>query len=918
MNTTRFLRTSLVRKLAILDDLNNNQIGATGSTRPVHRESLTFRFLEGYPKLVGMVRRGALAVSSDVEVRVLADAIEYAYLDGSEAGLTYIEYFDGVEGVNVELLRQILDEAEEYSADELKKINRIDQSLFKVSEMVNDPTAVKECYKRAFARHEIELPFAKESMNKLLSLVGFPGKRREISRLEDLRIFSFEFFTALWPLFGPRVLSIIFSYFQYRSEILPKKMEADWNVLTMFGFEKLLSRLILLRAVNGDQESREFFEQKKVTFAASFSSDLLNGAQNFLSGKPSGLSAMELLSDGNPIENAILLSIHVMERTDEINFVTRLIEAYNQDPSISLVLNWDAVYEDITNLKYLQKPELIFLSSLITQPSVMSSSKRMSGQYGHGGAGADLRRVARYHRDKLSGTRSSFLSSFDALPKSAAELVVHFLFSGGMLDRIANEFPSNTSTAASLVPSSPAVRSLEARDDLINYARKRRIFSDSYAKFLLEDVRDKYRQIRFESSEDSGRIRIRQSELAGEIYSWLKPRINVVALPKNRSSAEYFERRLNARSSLLAPEITNFLCFSSKNRHSKNRFAFNNLLADKLRHNFLSIRISEKLNPIFDEYQIGTENAHEILECVESHIKEFSRIWLTIDRERSFFEELSEKLSEIIVQDSIALQSPDEVATSMARNVAAESIARFDALLGSCRKAWKTEFLEGVKAEVRDTAEELNFSELIADRLVEGLEQGFDESSRWMRVNQDERPNTVRLRDLVLSETFLLKKQPTFREKFKVDLFLHTERGGRQSTDKELVIGGEFLTPIVAIVDNLIPNATKSSFLGNSTSIRVRCVYENATLRLDIANKIDASKSQEVLRSVRRAQELIKEPIQNEVLGTSGGGTGIFRIRRTCEDEFGSAFEMRISADLSDEYPVVVTCRMPCPNARWE
>lgn len=918
MNKERFLHTSLVRKLGILDELSGSRKTASNATREVHRNSLTFRFLKGYPELVGLVRRGAIGVSSDVEVRVLADAIEYAYQDGREAGRSYIEYFEGVEGVNVDLLRKILDDATQISEAEIRNINKIDQSLFKVAEMTRDASGVRECYERAFARHAINLPFSKEPMDKLLSIVGFPRKRQEISSLEDLRIFAVEFFTTLWPLFGPRVLSIIFRYFQYRSKISSRVMEEDWRVLSMFGFERLLSRLILLRAVNGDKVSRAFFNQPDVSHAAGLSSKVLHGAKKFLSGDPSELKAIELLTDDNPIENAILLSIHVMERTDEINFISRLMTAYDLDPSISYVLDWEAVYEDIRNLRHLQKPELIFMASLATQPSVMASSSSIAGQYGHGGAGSDLRRVARYHRDKMNGTRSTFLSSFDRLPRSAVELVIYFLFSGGMLDRIANEFPSNTSSAAALVPSSPAVRSLEARDDLISYARKRKIFPQSYANFLLEDVRDKYRQIRFESDEDGGRIRIRQSELSAEIYVWLKPRINVVALPKNRKNASYFERRLEARSSLLAPALTEFLCFSPKNRNSKNRFSFNNLLADKLRHNFLSIRISEKLQPIFDEYEVDSVRAREISECVESYIKTFSGRWLTIDPNRSFFANLSQVLAEIIIRESYVVQSREETVANLADGVARHSIESFDNLLDRCREAWTGEYLERVKSDVRETSEELGLSELIADRLMEGLDQGFEESSRWMRVNQDARPSAVRIRDLLLSETFLLKKQPSFRENFKVDIFQHTKQGGRQSTEKELVVGGEFLAPIVALVDNLIPNATKSSFLGVSTPMRVRCLLENGVLRLDFANRIDSAKSDEVLKNVKRARELIEQPIEEEALGSSGGGTGIFRIRRACEDEFGAAFEMSISVDFSDEYPVVVSCRMPCSNAEWE
>ncbi|PUB12025.1 hypothetical protein DFP92_1111 [Yoonia sediminilitoris] len=110
----------------------------------------------------------------------------------------------------------------------------------------------RRCYDEVLARRSISTPLDKKGMLSLLQLVDDTFEHDPVRDFAALTKFIWDFATRTWPLFDASVLHIPMKYFKFDNEISMSDMKTHVALMDGYGLERLLSRLIVLRAISSN------------------------------------------------------------------------------------------------------------------------------------------------------------------------------------------------------------------------------------------------------------------------------------------------------------------------------------------------------------------------------------------------------------------------------------------------------------------------------------------------------------------------------------------------------------------------------------------------------------------------------------------------------------------------------------------
>lgn len=905
------LENGLVRRLQMLNYLKGSKGGRKKQPPSRYTDSIAFRYLWAR-------NNGASSnASADFDITLLSFVLQVANSYDQEAAKRYLSHFEHAVGVNAPLFRHLIDGTAPQDLSQLRQLDSIDRSIFAVEQPSVDTEQIRRCYERAFGYHKIELPFDKTGMELLVNLVSGKEvkKRPKTNTINGIREFVHTFLERTWPLFSPNVLNIIYVYFRFHSRIAYEDIVVHHRSLKMFGLERLHTRLVVLRAINSDSEAKKFIERNLSWEETGLEQEQISKIKKFFRKEESGIESIENISTLNPIECCMFLSIYVYERQSPEDFLDRLVKACAHDPSLLSVLDWQEFYEhEIKEARDIRSPSLVFLAAALNDDDVRLNFKKITNQYGVGGAGSDLRRYAFLCRSK-SYSRTKFLNSFNVLPKSVREKVFWFMISPGMLDRIANIFPSEAQKLGLAPGSNVAMASLETKQACIQYAVNRGLIDRQRGSRMQAEIRRVFRQMKYEKEESKGRLRIRGSDLAQDIKNWFYLHWESFSHDGERAEDPYFDVRREAYAELVSESLTKFLCFLDTSEQQPNRFAFDAILGDKLRHNFISIRLREKIDPILEHYGVSEETSEETRDAIEDEVTDFCKRWITIYHHRSFFAELRESLRQLIFEWA-KLSEPQF--SDISRQIADRSLEVFGQLLTECKQRWLEEYLPRTEAEIVDIFEhDDDCSQLATDRICGSLDEGFRESAEWMQINEIQYPEHVGLSDLIETEAFQLKQQPNFRREFHIERYKKLTNRKLSLTSQEITIPGEIIELVVSIVDNLISNACRYSGLGVNTPVTFQLEEHKDGVLIKVANSISHENIADVRRNIAKFRRLLKEPADELTLSKTSG-TGLSRVRLAGENTLGKNFTMGIHENMDSDRPVEVFCFLPLGETPWE
>jgi len=852
--------------------------------------------------------------NEDRELQVLTGALYRAYRGALGTARSYINYFKSFEDVNTNLISRIVEGDCRTDWEGYDNLHSIDQSLFLIESAHIGQSEIREIYSQELIKYGVSLPLDKEKMELVLRLKNPKFPSMSISGMDSLRDFVSTFLLNCWPLFSPIILDLIFPYFESKFNFSHDKMVADYGILKKYGFERLMSRLIILKGVNGYEPAKQCLKNSELLQDSGIPIENVLIIKRYLDGDTPRSKNIYELTDNNPIENAILLSIYVMERKDEFDFLARLVEVHEIDPTITDFLNWDDLHKDVHDVRITKKPNLVFLASILVNKKIRANFKKIANQYGVGGAGADLRKYAMHIR-RQTASRSKFLNSFNDLPKNARKIIIRFLLSPGMLDRIANIFPNETEDQSPKgIDSTSATRSLETKRDCLAYARNKYLMPRTEANRLLADVRKNLRQIKYEQLESKGRVKIPVKELAVEIHRWLEPYHYRLKQFSSHANSSFYKAQLKADAYSIAPELCAFICFSNPSERTPNRFAFDIILGSKLRHNFISIQLKDKVDPLLSKQHVSDDVIDDVKDIIEYQIDDFCKDWLTIYEGQKFFQVLNGKLIELMVNWG-ASNSDDLV--ELSEQISVFALKRLERKLEEAQSTWLSKYFSELEKDLDEFTEiEEEINQLMKDRLLRELDKGFKESAMWMQLNQAVYPKYVDLRDLIITETFQLKKQPGFRQRFEVEIFEQDLNSVNKPTRRSLLIPGKLVESVVVIIDNLISNACKYSGIGVTTPVSVEIFEREDGISLVFLNKVARDHRSQVHSDISIARIKASEPLDHDALRRRKG-TGLHRIRFVCENAMGTDFKIEITDKFLPNGIVRVECFLPIGPPNW-
>lgn len=825
--------------------------------------------------------------SFDLNVQIVVNALSIANAYDRNRALLYVKHMAQFSSFDVELVRFALDPDMEPALLKSQVPNSPDYSLFNV-DALNEKlsTKIRNCYERELGRVGIRLPFGKTDMAKINDVLNSRRRSQVVKEYSDLETLITTFLRSAWPLFSPKALSISFNYLRQSSPLSAQKHDDYYKILSRFGLEKLQLRLIILRAVNGDTAAIEFLENKSDWSSAQLAHKLESSVRSFLVGNRQFHAIDTESNSENPIAVLIQLSMFVNCHTGSFNFLTRLLSVYEIDPSIVRFLNWDQLRPEITAAKQFATPALIFLAAILRQREVYINYEYLENKYGPGGAGADLRKVATYHRAELKHSRTKFILAILRLPKRAATATFQFLLAPGMIDRIANIFP----TEGSLVPADhkdSLSLALEFRIACLNAMRGKNLISRIDWTLLFNESRTALRKLRYDEKAQAGRLRVTIETLATEIAAWRHTNHELLNANQVDQSPDFLTSSNKFRAELLADDLADYIVY-------RNRLAFDLQLANNLRHFFLSHKILTSIRDGMPAQFDENANAKKWLEVIDGYIDDYCNNWITLSRNRSYIAKLKTSLQDFMLEILVAKINESQFDAQ----VSAFCIEGFEKHLSDCRLAWRAGVRRKIQDEVARYMEEFSVDQMTVDKVKLNVDSAFAITESWIAIDQTEYPNSFMLKEQIFFEAIHLKSGKEFRR----NLTIEVARDSRKiilGTVWDVELNSEWIDTIVALVDNLIENACKYSGMRDATPIEFLLVRSPKQIQILVSNPFRPEETEKLGPKIATIRTALACKISEETL-RGRGGTGLIRIRYAASKVSSEKFSLTFNEAAFD------------------
>ena len=879
---------SVLSRLSILENSDgiNAKLSDSQSRRRVKSFSLQYLLKE----------ISSNPVSLDVEV--LKYSLLIAYEESVEEAFSFID--DVTENIGRE--ESVLSKEDYKKILSLKtfKYNSIannlplaDKYLFSSEDKYSDHAAIRLFYEEAMSSYGISLPFNKNSMLQLSSRLDVEVAASNFSKLEELREFVWNFVWLTWPIFDVTALLIPFKYFDTKSALNAEDIGKHFESLQRFGLERILSRLVALRAVMGNPEAIKAFEQKDIKAGGQFSIDRLNEINSFLDGDRKIETKIEnsVYLNNNPIERAIHLIIYLNNKTDTANFLERLTEVYCIDNSVLSLIDWENFSNEIDDAAFYTNQYLVFMAAAFCDGETLINSANIQKQYVPTGASTDLEAYARWCRNERKMSPYQFFTSFNVLPVVARKQVFRYLLSPGVLDTIAYVF--ETTPLPLIGEQNEAINVLSFKLDCVNYLKRRRfLFDQSELRAIEYDARRQLRQLRYEMDTSEGRIRINNLHLTTEVKIFLEElaghhfvQINEFRIANETLRHEVVSRRLI----FISESISDHICFHS-------RFAFDYLLSN-LRHNFLRYKIESAIDDAFDE---ATETDTSVCKTMlESFVNDFNTKWLTLSPSRSFFAELKRGVLEILRSHRVITESNIE---KIAEELTEYSINHCSALLESCRDQWRNNYCTNYLDILFQYLDHNGFKDQtdFKDKVRSTIRKAFDDSGNWIAINSKPVAKSFGVRDLFAFEATNFSSAKTRRKPLKIECYNNSVKLKNYLVDDVYVLG-EYFSLFVQLIQNLLENSFDNSGLPKrETEIKIFIIKKNdGNLEIQFRNKFKPSLRSEMSVKVDNFQNHMNRAFSEvQEAPRQVGGSGLRRVVFEAFPRLQSSFV--ITADKSE------------------
>ena len=868
-------QTSLARRFQVASNPSIDQISSS-LIRSADR-SFALRYLLSFSK----------SQFECFEVFLTKATLEIANQDGRKAALRIIDRYSN-EDENT-FARSAVGDA--VAKANIRNLPLYDKYLFELPNIKTKKRNIKRnCYKNILSSAGIRLPFDKKSMKKLFTSIDQTYESQPVKNFEDLREFIWQFVKRSWPLFDSSILYIPLSYFSFDQNICPDTMRAHLERMTEYGFERLLARLIILQAVTGGESAKEAVLRGYVAKYSQYNTSEILRISNFISGKNITISESELTSigKGNPIEQTTYLIIYLKSSKTTYQFMNRIIFFYCKDPGALKLIDWDEFITTIEKTGDFLIPELVAMAAILSEDGILQEKSRIRKLYVPTSANTDLFNYSKYCREDLNLSPHRFFRSFSKLPTQAQICVFNYLLKPGIMDTIANVFPSPTNIG-SHVPYTETTNALSLKLDCVSYLKKRNLIGNVALEEIEESTRQRLRQVKYEEDRREGRIRFSAQRMSSEIRQFIKTNYSPPMLEKSTNDdkendlQEFLKNRFDRSFST---KLTKFICF-------ENRFAFDYLVSN-LRHNFLRFKLESAIDSAFCD--VVEPTVTQFKTAMQGELNEFCADWLTLYETRSFFEGLRESLYKIFN----SFDSSEVLDTkSLSLDISRISKGKFDRLLTECRRVWRTNVKTAIVAEV---IERFEFSEYASDTnlkdlLVNQLEKSFDDAENWLTVNDTPITREIGLRELFIFESTNFSSATTRLKPLHVECHSKVNENSYQNV-KDIVVSGGLFDAMVQLIQNLLENAFEYSGLSISdTSIFISIFDLNESkLKIHFRNNFNSKKRSEISNLVKKFNSMAS--IAQSEAGTVPlytGGSGLRRIFFEFENLSDYNFELKAS-----------------------
>ena len=418
----------LLRRLQAIENVKNG----TKYKNSEYENSLTQRYLKNYANLFE-------DEIVELDVDVIGHAIENHYTYGQAKAFEYIDYFTDLDVDVRAVCKSIVSALDVLPPTKfLTKMNALDASIFANNLEFKFNEQQEICLSKKIENLLGEkLPFDRSSMSSLFDIL-IPHLADQIPQdLEELRTYILEFVSLLWPIFTPKILKLAYIYLDYHSDISEEQMLLDYSLFKRSGFQKICSRLIVLKAVNYGASARAFLNGSNIWADTGLSETQIRMIQSFLADDVAPKVILSETLKYPPLEKAIFLSLYVYGRKHKFNLIDRILETFEIDSEVAMGLHWDKLYLEFQEIQHTNSPKMIALAAIMNNEKIRERFEFVKNQYGKGGGNTDLVSYCEYClQQKFS--LFQFLSSFNTLEEKAHKKAIRFLLNS--IDEISNKY----------------------------------------------------------------------------------------------------------------------------------------------------------------------------------------------------------------------------------------------------------------------------------------------------------------------------------------------------------------------------------------------------------------------------------------------------------------------------------------------
>ncbi|UNK37684.1 hypothetical protein MNR02_14630 [Shinella sp. H4-D48] len=726
----------------------------------------------------------------------------------------------------------------------------------------------------------------------------------------------------LWHFFFSDLFLYINKLLNIRSSWSLEDLEEACSICRYCGFDVFFAQTVLLRALSGDEIGREFCEGhlNEMVLTAGFRNLTIDVYWSALNGEVLNFESLDHSISDNPLEWILDILLYLYSAGDPADLLARLPVAYEHDTSVIYFVDWSRFRQWIEQSSRLLGPNLIFLSTVLTDELILQRFKFLFEDYWIGGATADLESYALYFRSQSYANTlrraersrfSDFLLSLVALPKQARRRTFTYLFRPTTIERLASILtPPITHRLTIEEEKKDEYIALSAQMAILNFAQARRIVSSDFIDQKREDIRTFMRNLRYADFKKRGMIRLNLYDIERDLERFFKAEgADYIGLLNHFGEVKPEMRE--AFADYVSEQVAYRICHKSKQ-------AFDYILSNWLRHGWLYRPIENTVLEFTSKNPGFFKDNRIFLANLEQTVIAFNADALTIRRNTLFYRELKSNIREWLGE----LSSTRVVSNSLPlEDLARLAIDGLTRMLVDAQDAWKTHVRTEVLSEAaRNVSRSVQQSQSIQyQQLLTGLARCVDETQKWIAVNArtGEGGKDFLFRALTKFEVENIAVGDVGR--LDINFEVYSENKSTRMPKYDVKIPGQYLDVIVRLVDNTVQNAFRRSGMGQRTSFNFVLVVGREQLRLEIKNRFKTGVStmraglEKLQASISRAASLSEEDLSRASRGE--GGSGAAKIIYEFRQAFESGWTIAVDEKSLDSKWFSVIATLPISQA---